>query len=269
MTAAEGRAVTTGRRLSLPVRPRSAQMTASNATLIERELIGSTIVRLVVRPDDGVPAFRAGKYFALGLNGDAGFVQRPYSTSSPRSEVDALAFLVRLVADGALTPRLWELRPGARFRIGPPKGMFTADTTDPRRLLLVGTGTGIAPLLSILETHLHEGPADRLARRPVVVHGASFATDLAGLSRLASLESDERISYVPAVSRPFDSANAGWRGAIGRLDALLPDIIESRGLDPSATLAYVCGNPSLVDAARRVLHRAGIPIDAVRTETWS
>ena len=62
---------------------------------------------------------------------------------------------------GPLTPRLWELRRGARIRLGPPKGLFTADATDPRRLLLVGTGTGIAPLLSILGTHLRDAPAGR------------------------------------------------------------------------------------------------------------
>ncbi len=256
-------------RPSLPSRSRSAGTTEPNATLVGREPVGSTIVRLLVRPDGGIPAFMAGQYFALGLQGGTGFVQRPYSTSSPQGEGDALEFLVRLVADGALTPRLWELRSGARLRLGPPKGLFTADATDPRRALLVGTGTGIAPLLSILETRLHDVPAGRPACRPIVVHGASYATDLAGERRLTSLEAAGRISYVPAVSRPFDAANAGWSGATGRLDGLLPDIIATYGVDPGATLAFICGNPSLVDAATRALCRAGIPIDAIRTEAWS
>jgi NAD(P)H-flavin reductase len=77
------------------------------------------------------------------------------------------------------------------------------------------------------------------------------------------------VSYVPAVSRPADAANAGWRGATGRLDALLPDIIARYDVEPGTTLAFVCGNSSLVAAARLVLCRSGIPIDAVRTETWS
>ena len=75
--------------------------------------------------------------------------------------------------------------------------------------------------------------------------------------------------YVPAVSRPADAANTGWRGATGRLDALLPDIIARDGVDPDATLAFVSGNPSLVAAVRLVLCRSGMPIDAIRTETWS
>jgi ferredoxin-NADP reductase len=266
--ASEGR-TGTAERAHHPSRRRSAGVPEPNATIVGREAVGSTIVRLVVRPDGGVPAFRAGQYFALGLDGSQGFVQRPYSTSSPPGDGDTLDFLVRLVADGSLTPRLWELRRGARLRLGPPKGLFTADAAAPRRLLLIGTGTGIAPLLSILGTHLRDAAAGRPATRPVVVHGASFAADLAGRSRLAAWESAGRISYVPAVSRAGDAANAGWRGATGRLDALLPGIIASCGIEPDATLAFVCGNPSLVAAARLVLCSSDIPIDAVRTEAWS
>ncbi len=78
-----------------------------------------------------------------------------------------------------------------------------------------------------------------------------------------------RIAYVPAVSRPFDAANAGWRGATGRLDGLLPGVLAAHGVDPGATLAFICGNPSLVAAATRALCGGGIPIDAIRTEAWS
>ena len=167
-----------------------------------------------------------------------------------------------------LTPRLWELRRGARVRLGPPKGLFTADATDPRRLLLVGTGTGIAPLLSILGTHLRDVPAGRSATRPVVVHGASFATDLAGRSGLAGLASAGRICTSRPVSRPAMPPIPG--GATGRLDALLPDIIARYDVDPGATLAFVSGNPSLVQAVRLVLCSSRVSrSDAIRTETWS
>ena len=248
------------------LRPTAASV--PNATLLEREAVGSTIVRLRVRPDSGVPAFRPGQYFAIGLESDGVLVQRPYSTSSPRGEAYALEFLVRLVPGGALTPRLFGLPTGARLRLGSPKGLFSADPDDPRRPLLVGTGTGIAPLLSILETRVGEA-ASPASSIPIVVHGASFAADLAGRSRLAALEAVGRIAYVPAVSRVADIANAGWSGAGGRLDGLLPDVLARHRVDPGATLAYVCGNPSLVAAATRVLLELGIPADAIRSEAWS
>src|SRR4029079_10858132 len=111
----------------------------------------------------------------------------------------------------------------------------------------------LAPVLSILATHRGDSAPGRPATRPVVVHGASFAADLAGRSRLSAWASAGRISYVPAVSRAGDAANAGWRGSTGRLDALLPDIIARYRVEPGVTLALVCGNPSLVAATRLVL----------------
>ena len=254
---------------SLPTRPRPAGLTQPNATVVGRDLVGSSILHLLVRPDGGVPAFRAGQYFALGLDRASGFIQRPYSTSSAPGDGETVDFLIRLVAEGALTPSLWELRPGARLRLGPPKGLFTADAADPRRPLLVGTGTGIAPLLSILETYLQVAPAGRPETRPVVVHGASFAADLAGRSRLMGLASAQRITYVSAISRPSDPANGDWTGPTGRLDGLLPDVVATFGLDPGATLAFICGNPKLVDAVTIALGSAGIPTAAIRTEAWS
>ena len=256
-------------RPALPARQRIAGTSEPNAVLVGREPVGSTIVRLHVRPDGGVPAFRAGQYFALGLDAGGGFVQRPYSTSSPPGERNTLTFLVRLVADGALTPRLWTLRPGARLRLGPPKGLFAAPLADRRRPLLIGTGTGIAPLLSILGAYLGDGPARDQGSRPIVIQGASFAADLAERSRLAALEAAGRISYIPAISRPSDPDNAGWAGATGRLDGLLHDVMAACDIDPDATIAFICGNPLLVDALTRVLASTGMPGDAIRTEAWS
>ena len=150
------------------------------------------------------------------------------------------------------------------------RGLFGADyPTDPRQPLLVGTGTGIAPLLSILETRLRESPAGATTTIPIVVHGASFVADLAGRFRLAALDAAGSIAYVPAVSRASDAANAGWGGAAGRLDGLLPDVLARHGVDPGATLAFVCGNPSLVAAAAHVLLGLGFPADAIRSEAWS
>ncbi len=257
------------KRPPLPARQRIAATAEPNAVLVGREPVGSTIVRLHVRPDGGVPAFNAGQYFALGLDGGGGFVQRPYSTSSAPGERDTVTFLVRLVAGGALTPRLWTLRPGARLRLGPPKGLFAAPVADRRRPLLIGTGTGIAPLVSILGAYLGDGRACDHGSRPIVIQGASFAADLADRSRLAELEAAGRISYIPAVSRPSDPANAGWGGATGRLDGLVHDVMATCGLDPDATVAYICGNPLVVDAVARVLAGSGLPADAIRTEAWS
>ena len=256
------------RRPPPPPRAARADAAAPNATIVEREDISFSVARLRIRPDDGVPAFEPGQYLAIGLEVDGRPLQRPYSTASARGETDALEFLVRLVPDGALTPRLWPLRTGDRIRLGRPKGLFTADRADPRRPVYVATGTGIAPLLSMLESRCAEREDGAPARRPILVHGVARASDLAWRDRLQLLAAQGRITYVPAVSRPADPANAGWTGPTGRVDALLPGILAGAGVDPGAAVAFVCGNPGMTDAAGEALRAFGLSEDAVRSEAY-
>lgn len=253
----------------LPTRPRARPAAAiPNATIVERDDVSPTITRLRVRPDDGVPPFRPGQYFALGVTVDGRPLQRPYSTASPAGETDALEFLIRLVPHGELTPRLWPLGVGARLRIGPPKGLFTIDPADPRRPLFVATGTGIAPLLAMLESCLEADPDCPVSRRPIVLHGVARAADLAYRHRFEALDRGGRIRYLPAVSRPHDPGNRGWAGAVGRLDGLMPAVLADHAVDPAATIAFVCGNPGMTEAAIGVLRNGGIAHDAIRSEAY-
>ncbi len=243
-----------------------------NATLVDRQDLTSTMSRLRVRPDDGVPTFRAGQYFAIGLPVDGRFVQRPYSTASAPGEPGDLDFLVRLVPTGSLTPTLWRLRPGDRVRMGPPKGLFTLDADDPRRHVFLSTGTGIAPFLSMIGSLLRRPRASTAQGEhggaPIVVHGVATAPELAYRGRLDRLARDGAIVYVPSVTRPDHPANHGWQGQVGRLDALVGSIVEHASLEPSGTVAYLCGNPQMITAVESRLATLGFPAEAVRAEQY-
>jgi len=258
----------------LTTRPLPAPRTARavhagpNATLVERQAVSRTVVRLRVRPDGPVPDFIPGQYLTLGVDVDGRPLQRPYSTASARGESYALEFLVRLVDGGALTPRLWRLRVGDRVHLGHPKGLFTTDPTEDRRPVYVATGTGIAPLRSMLESRLTERSDGPAGSRPVIVHGVARAEDLAYRERLGALAYQRRITYVPAVSRPDDPANAGWDGLTGRVASLLPGILAELEADPGVTVAYVCGNPGMTEAATAALTAWGMPDEAVRSEAY-
>ena len=258
-----------GPRRSLPPpRFREAPSAAPNAVITEREDVSPTIARLRVRPHDGVPAFRAGQYFALGIEVDGRPLQRPYSTASAAGEAETLEFLVRLVPHGELTPRLWVLRAGDGLRLGRPKGLFAQDAGDSRRAIYVATGTGIAPLLSMLASALPETEVAPETRRPVVVHGVALPRDLAYRARLEALDRDGRIRYVPAITRPADPLAAGWSGATGRVDGLLAGILAEVEANPAASVAYICGNPAMTEAAAAALRAWGLAGEAVRSEAY-
>ena len=260
-----------------PVGPVARPVLEPNAALAARIDLTPTIARFVVRPDDEVGAFEPGQYFALGLSVDGRLLQRPYSTSSARDTRTELEFLVRLVPGGAFTPRLWALRVGERLRIGRAKGLFTLRRGDPRTHLFVATGTGLAPFLSMVESLIRDdgegsarpgGPVTA-SPRAIVIHGVSHVAELAYRDRLERLAADVGgVHYVPVVSRPTDPANAGWTGVTGRLDVGLGRIFDRHRLEPTTSVAYLCGNPEMIATAERILAARGFDRDAIVSEQY-
>jgi ferredoxin-NADP reductase len=262
---------------SLPGRPASAARPGPagepNATIIARIDLTETVARFKLRPDAGALPFEPGQYFALGLMLDGGVVQRPYSTASAAGSGRDLEFLVRLVEGGTFTPRLWALPVGARLRIGRAKGLFKLRPGDPRAHLFVATGTGIAPLVSMLETLVGDDLAapytDAGAPRAVVVHGVARAGELAYRDRLERMAGGPaRIRYSPLISRPTHPDNAGWTGLTGRIDARLDELCDTHGLAPAQSVAYLCGNPGVIAATELILARRGFARDAIVSEQY-
>jgi ferredoxin--NADP+ reductase len=253
--------------------PAARRELAPNASLVSRIDLTPSIARFVVRPDAGVPAFKPGQYFAVGLQVEGAPLQRPYSTASNAGETERLEFLIRRVPGGTFTPALWQTPVGGRVWLGPPKGLFTLRPGDERTHLFVSTGTGLAPFISMSEALLAADATDAGAAagpRIAVIHGVSYVPELAYRDRLEGWAAAGRLIYVPTVSRPADPANAGWTGATGRTEAILGGVCDDLGLDPAATVAYICGNPEMIDTAVDILHDRGFDDAAiVREHYWT
>jgi ferredoxin-NADP reductase len=233
-----------------------------NATLIERHDLTDAIAIFRVRTDEPPGGSKPGQYFSLGLIASGTLVQRPYSNAAvPGSQV--LEFLIRLVPGGTLTPALWQAPIPTRVHVGRARGVFTLETDDRRAHLFVATGTGLAPFVAM---------AGALLERPdpppaVVVHGVAHVAELAYRNHFSNLQALGRLRYVPAISRPMEARNAGWDGTTGRATPALPGLFDDL-LDPKATVAYLCGNPGMVDAAGEVLLRIGLPPAAIVLERY-
>jgi ferredoxin/flavodoxin---NADP+ reductase len=257
-------------------RPERRREFIPNATLAERDDLTPLVARYVVRPDAAVPSFEPGQYFSLGFEIGDRLVLRPYSTASPRGATQALEFLIRRVPNGTLTPELWRGSVGDRLWIGPPKGLFMLKPNDTRTHLLVSSGTGIAPFMSMLGELLSgvaDGDASRRAAltgpRVVVAHGVSYESELSYRQRLQSLAArSPRLTYVPTLSRPDDPENAGWVGRSGRVETILAGICEDLSLDPADTVAYLCGNPDMVARSWEALRDRGFAAEAVVHENY-
>lgn len=226
--------------------------------------------------------FVAGQYAVLGLLAEASripeaaeveytetstdpMIRRAYSISSGSGDAHNLEFYISLVSSGALTPRLFALKSGDRLFVAPrAKGMFTLDKVpQEKHVLMVATGTGLAPYMSMLRS---EVLANR-GRKIAIIHGASYSWDLGYRRELESLNAtQENFIYLPVISRPNDDPS--WRGRTGRLPPIMDqgelDADCGFQIDPSCCHIFLCGNPLMIEDAEQRLIGRGFKADRGR-----
>ena len=245
-----------------------------NATVVGREIIHPELMVMRVRPDDKLFEFKPGQFGVLGLPGSAArvpeaeaenpappadqMIRRAYSIASASVERRYVEFYITLITSGGLTPRLFALKHGSRVFLGPKASViFTLDKVPAgNNVVLVATGTGLAPYVSMLRTYLmHE-----TQRKIVVLHGARYSWDLGyrgELESLARLRSN--FTYIPTITRPDQDPH--FQGHTGRLQALLEQgLVEKESgvqLDPTKADVFLCGNPEMVKAVKAILEAKG------------
>jgi ferredoxin/flavodoxin---NADP+ reductase len=211
-----------------------------------------------VRPG-GEFKFIAGQYATLGVELGDRRIERPYSiVSSP--EEQELEFFIELVPEGALTPLLYKMQPGDQVLMRKiPKGKFSLDFQSARKNhLLISTVTGVAPFVSYvrsLQCEWKEGRFDG-SHKLFLLNGASRPWEFGYKEELTQFEHAlPWFKYVPTVSRPWDHAD--WPGEIGRADDILRKYADRWELEPSNTLAYLCGHPEMIEHSKAILRRRG------------
>jgi CDP-4-dehydro-6-deoxyglucose reductase len=187
--------------------------------------------------------FEAGQYIDIMLPGGR---RRSFSIASPPHDSRLLELHVRKVEGGEFSAPLFEHRPSALLNIEGPLGQFVY-RDRPAPMLLVGGGTGLAPLLSILR-HIIENGIERDMR---VYWGVRSERDLyahAALEDLAARAAS--LSYVPVLSEP----SPGWRGRRGWVhEAVLRDIDDMAEHD-----VYAAGPPAMIAAIRSEFSGRGV-----------
>jgi ferredoxin--NADP+ reductase len=261
------------------------------AVLTERiDVAGPEVAIFKFRPKEGeLFPFTAGQYATLGLEVGDELVPRAYSIASSPYARDHLEFYINEIEEGQLTPSLFRLRIGDHVHYMGPKGIFTLAKSEAEHLLLIATGTGLAPYVSMLRTLRLEQWAGRPHRRTItLVHGARHAADLGYRWELDGLarQSDFGFVYLPMVSRSegdeFWTPDLGrgrvtevlrllGNGAAGEGPSPLPEGVDAAAIaarcPPGETAVYLCGNPDMINDAKAMLHERGFD-DLYTEEYW-
>ena len=205
--------------------------------------------------------FRSGEFVMMGLAGDGKPLLRAYSLASAHYD-DGLEFFSIKVPNGPLTSRLQHLKEGDEIIVGrKPTGTLVVDNLRAgRTLFLLGTGTGLAPFLSIVR----DPEAYDKFERIVVAHGVRWVKDLAYSGYLMNeLRKDELIGelvrekffYYPTVTRePF--RNQGRLSLALTTDAMT-DTLGLAAIDPAHDRFMLCGSTAMLADIRAILVARG------------
>ncbi len=201
--------------------------------------------------------FASGQFLMLGLEVDGKPLLRAYSVASAAWQ-EHLEFYSIKVPDGPLTSRLQKIREGDEILIGKkPTGTLVLDGLRPgRNLYLLGTGTGLAPFLSLVRDPEVYERFDKV----IVTHTVREVADLNYREFLSQhLPEDPHLGelvapkliYYPTVTRePF--ANQGRITDLISSGKLFDDI-GLPALDPARDRVMLCGGPSVLADLKQLL----------------
>jgi ferredoxin/flavodoxin---NADP+ reductase len=205
--------------------------------------------------------FQSGQFAMMGLEIEGRPLLRAYSMASAHYE-DNLEFFSIKVPDGPLTSRLQQIREGDTVLVGrkPTGTLILGNLLPGLRLLLLSTGTGLAPFVSLVKDPEVYERYDSI----VLVHGCRQVSELAyGEDVVARLRNDEifgemldgKLHYYPTVTRePFRN-----RGRITDLISsgkLFEDIGQS-SLSVETDRVMLCGSPAMLEDLRNMFEGSG------------
>lgn len=214
-------------------------------------------ITVLLEPEDGRRIIiRAGQYLTHCFNINGTPYKRAYSLST--SESGALACTIKLIPGGIVSRFVaQQLRIGDHYSLIGPSGDFVLDPASTRPLAFLAAGSGITPVISLLETALTQN-AERSIRLVYASRNEAEIIFRERLDELAQRHPNLRITHV--LSQP----GPAWSGERGRLSGeRAAALLAAQDAD-----IYLCGPVGLMDAVESALRKQGVPASHIRRERF-
>jgi propane monooxygenase reductase component len=233
---------------------RSIAVKEFDAEVIEVTALTHDIRMLEIKLDKPL-RFWAGQYVDLTIP-DAG-ITRAFSMANPPNASNRLSFIIKKYPDGAFSSRLdGGLSRGDKLVAKGPYGTCFRREERPGPMLLIGGGSGMSPLWSILADHIASGEQRSIR----FFYGARTPADLFFLDEFKAIAAKlEDFEFIPALSH---AENADWSGERGFVHDVVARRLREAQLGAGID-AYSCGPPPMIDAVLPILQMAGVEPDRI------
>jgi NAD(P)H-flavin reductase len=237
--------------------------------LVSRRMLAPSVGHYVFLRDDGEPLdYIPGQFIQVHFQyADGTATKRSYSLATIHDHAlgpgEAVEIAVSYVPGGAATALFEGLNEGDPIQASGPFGRFCLMPGDAnRRYLLIGTGTGVTPyraMLPQLENLIRERGIE-----VVLLFGARTPEELLyGDEFRAFAEREPNFRFVPCFSRelpadPHPDVRHGY----------VQQFLGEFAPDAAGDIAYLCGNPNMVDACFEALKEYGLPVPQIRREKY-
>ncbi len=194
--------------------------------------------------------FWAGQYVDITVTTEKGEeITRSFSMANSPSEAQKLSFIIKKYPDGKFSNELdaGGIKKGATVKISGPYGMCFRREEREGPVILVGAGSGMSPVWSILNDQLSSGED-----RPIhFFYGARTQEDLFKLEDIAELtNANPSLKFIPVLSHADD--DAAWQGERGFVHECVDRHLKELDVDGEGDI-YACGPPPMIDALTPVL----------------
>jgi ferredoxin-NADP reductase len=237
--------------------------------LTGRRMLAPGIAHLSFVRGDGQPLdYIPGQFIQVHFQyADGTQTRRSYSLATVHDHAlgagEAVEIAVSYVPGGAATALFEGLALGDEIQASGPFGRFCLMPGDAnRRYLLIATGTGVTPYRAMLPL-LEKAIAER-GIEVVLLFGARTPQELLyGDEFRAFADAHPAFRFVPCFSRelpadPHPDVRHGY----------VQQFLAEFAPDPDTDIAYLCGNPNMVDACFEALKAAGLPVPQIRREKY-
>ncbi|MCO5072536.1 MAG: ferredoxin reductase [Rhizobiaceae bacterium] len=209
-------------------------------------------------------AFAAGQHVIVRLTAPDGYrAQRSYSIASPPDNGPIIELAIERLNEGEVSPFFHDVvEVGDEIELGGPiGGHFVWNVADGGPVLLIGAGSGVAPLVSMIRYRARAGSDIPM----MLLFSARTKQDFLFGDELSQLaRSDDKFKLMLTLTRDPDPGSGVFSR---RIDAeMISEAVDRIGANVSH--AYVCGSNAFCDRASDSAIAAGVLRDVIRTERY-